>query len=298
MKISDLQCANAQTNNGLWKKMITDTSKRWNDKTISEAHYYAQLSLCYSCMFKPDECKMYAALVPDWADVQEKAEALVSVARMLVYEKKIKEALDYYTRVHALDLEHEVAIEEAGWCCFELKRWEQAEDWFAKGTILMEDYVTFWEGLGHSLAKQEKYEEALSAFKKAIHLCNKKRDGYYYHHMIGQCHANLNDFYRALGEHIKSIDANLTYCEGLIDIAALYFNHAGDINKAIEYLKKAEAFAEKDKNDGALQLVYMNLVNIYNKTMEFELYEHYQAKLMRKLGFGGLFGFTDDEEEF
>lgn len=293
MKINELQNAKSYANDELWLKMIEEKNREWNEKKIDEAHYHAQLSLIYCNLFKPEECKKHAALLPANADVQEKAEALIAVARILVYEKKIEEALDHYQQAYALDLKHEVAIEEAGWCCFELKKYEQAQDWFVKGTLLNHG-DTFWEGVGRSLAMQSKYTEALAAFEKGLALCNKKYDAYSYHHLIGQCYANLNDFYRALGHYSKSLDANPTYANALNDMAALYFNQEGDMNNAIDYLKKAEAIAEKSNDQFILQCIYLNLGNIYNKIKEFELQDYYNEKLIQII-----FGFSmgDDEED-
>ncbi len=165
---------------------------------------------------------------------------------------------------------HETSIEEAGWCCLKLKQWQQAEDWFTKGTLLEGDTETFWEGLGLTLAQQKKYVEALPGFKKGRELCHILH-GYYYDHLIGQCYANLNDFYRALGHYTKCLNANPTYTNALNDIATLYFNEEGDMDTAINYLKKAEAIAESNKEYSILQIIYMNLSRIYRKIKEFEL---------------------------
>jgi tetratricopeptide (TPR) repeat protein len=293
MNIYELQNSEWDANDEFWLEAVEEKTREWNEKKIDEAHYHSQLSLCYRNLYNPEECKKHAALVPAWAHAQEKTEALVSMARILVYEKRIEDALDYYQQAYALTPDHEVVIEEAGWCCFELKQWEQAQDWFMKGTLLEEDWDLFWGGLGRSLAQQQKYAEALPVFEKALALCDKEYDGYSYLHLIGQCYANLNDFYRALGYYTKSLEANPTYTNALNDIAALYFNQEGDMNNAIDYLKKAEAIAEKDGNDFILQCIYINLARIYGKIKEFELQEHYQAKLLDNLGFG----IDDDEEE-
>src|SRR4051794_5242095 len=81
-----------------FEQIIADKKKEWNDKKIDEAHYQSQLSVCYAVLFMPEECKLHAALVPATARAQEKTAALHSVARMLVYEKNIPEALEYLER--------------------------------------------------------------------------------------------------------------------------------------------------------------------------------------------------------
>lgn len=278
----------------LWENMIATKNKEWNEKKIDEAHYYAQLSFSYCNLFRVAECKHHAALLPDWAHIQEKGLALTSVARMLVYEKKIEEALHYYEQAFAIDPEDQVAIEEAGWCCYELKQWEQAIQWFTKGALLMDDYETFWEGLALSLAQQQKFEEAITAFKKALDLCNQEYMAYHYDHLLGQCYANLGDFYRALGHYTKSLNANPTYAPALNDIAALYNNEEGDIETAVGYLTRAEITAKENGDRHLLQVVYMNLARLYGQTKEFALHEYYQAKLLEVLGFGNLFDLDED----
>jgi hypothetical protein len=86
-------------------------------------------------------------LVPDSAPVREKTEALAAVARILVYEKKIEEALEHYEQANAIEADDEVAIEEAGWCCFEVKQWAKAQEWFTKGTVLQKGYDIGHEAL-------------------------------------------------------------------------------------------------------------------------------------------------------
>ena len=296
MNLYELQNAGNKATSKFFQQMIDDKIREWGEKKIDESQYHSQLSILYGEMYNSEACKKHAGLMPGWSEAQEKTGALNAVARILVYEKKIEEALDYYQQAFALDPGHEISIEEAGWCCLELKQWEQAEDWFTKGTLLKEDTEPFWEGLGLTMAQQKKYEEALPAFKKGREQCHILH-GYYYDHLIGQCYANLNDFYRALGHYTKCLDANPTYTNALNDIATLYFNEEGDMDTAINYLKKAEAIAESNKEDSILQLIYMNLSRIYRKIKEFELHQYYHAKMMEKLGFGSLFNFNDDEDE-
>jgi tetratricopeptide (TPR) repeat protein len=298
MKIHELQDTELMGHDDLWLKHLDDKHKEWNEKRIDESHYHSQLAFLYAQLFKPEECKHHAALVPAWAQAQEKANSLSSVARILVYEKKIAEALDYYEQAFAVEPRHEVVIEEAGWCCFDLKQFEKAQEWFTIGTLLEDDdSEVFWEGLGLSLAHQQKHEEAITAFKKALELCDVKYNGHMYQHFIGQCYAGLNDFYRALGFYTQALDAKPTYAPALNDIAALYYNEEGDMNTAIEYLKNAEAAAEESGDSHILQAVYINLTRLYGQAKEFKLHEYYNQKVLESLGLGGLLDFGDDDDE-
>ncbi len=296
MKIHELQYKD-EGHKELFENLIADKNREWDNKKIDAAHYHSQLSLCYSILYKPEECKLHAGLVPQTAHEQEKTNALHSVARILVYEKKIPEALEYLEQAYALDPEHETVIEEAGWCCFELKQYEAAQAWFTKGTLLENDDEVFWEGLGYSFSQQQKFREALAAFKHALNLCNKAYNGHVYLHLMGQCYAGLDDLYRALDCYTKCLESKPTYADALNDMAAVYFNQDGDISNAIYYLKRAEPLAEEQGDKYAMQRIYMNLASLYGKQKEFDLQEHYKAKFLEVTGLSFLFGDFDDDSD-
>ncbi|MFT3933916.1 MAG: tetratricopeptide repeat protein [Chitinophagaceae bacterium] len=285
-----------EAQNKFYLDSIEYKKSEWQQKKISDGHYHSQLALCYSGLYKSEECKMHAALVPEDAEPHEKAEALVSVARILIFEKQLEEAISHYQRAYDLEPEHDTAIEEMAWCYFELKEYQQAEAWFNKACTIDPEFEVFWEGLGRSLAQQEKYEDALVAFQKAKESCRNADNHYFYDHLIGQTYAHQNDFYRALDYYTKALEAKPTYGTALNDMAALYYNQEGDMTNAIDYLKKAEAAAEEEKNAYTLQMVYINLSRIYDKQKEFDLHEHYKAKLFELLFFGGS-GTEDYDDE-
>lgn len=296
MRVYEMQDKDGFGHVELFQTFIKDIEQRYGDKKIDEIHYHSQISFYYCCLYMPNECKMHAALVPGDADVDEKALAMHGVARMLVYEKKIEEALVVYEQIYALLPDHEAVIEEAAWYWFELKQWENAKEWFLKAIAVNDEFESYLEGLGRSLAQLGRFTEALLAFKKGLELCEQESYHYVYHNLIGQCYANLNDFYRALDHYTKCLDANPTYATGLNDMAALYFNQEGDITNALDYLKKAETIALEKEMPHTLQMVYMNLANLYKKLKEFDLEELYHAKFMESLGFGFTIEYDDDEE--
>ena len=279
--------------------IITDVTRQYKEGTTKENAYHSQLALLYANLKNVEEFRKHAAMVPDDADANDKMNVFISLGRMMIYEKKLEEAIPYYEKCLQVDPGHEMALDEIGWCCYELKRYEAAEGWFR--SVISADDVdspSAWHGLGLTLSAMKRYVEAIPCFENAFKHEGTAVNTNYYEYLIGLCYANDNDFYRAMAHYMKSLDADPRYAASLVNIAALYYEHESDIKTAIEYLKKAEELAEADDDVHTLQLAYMNLSRLYTRLADYDLKEHYTAKLLELLGFGAPSDDEETEDEF
>ena len=253
------------------------------------------MALNYSTLKRPEECRFHAGNVPESADVVDKVNAYIALARIFVYEKNLNEAINYYEKCLQADPGHVMALDELAWCCYHEKRYTEAEKWFRNAMLIEEEPMAFslCEGMGLTLSALRRYSEAIPYFEKELSIEDNKVNIHYFEYLIGLCYANENDFYRALAHYTKSLDARPAFAPALNNIGALYFEHEADIQVAIEYFKKAEKIAEEQEDLQTLQLVYINLSRLYGVVAEYDLKELYNARLLTLLGFGG----TEEEED-
>jgi len=275
------------------EESIESVTRQWKDGRTKDVSYHSQLALLYGVLKNADECRLHAAMVPDTAGMDDRVNKYISLARMLVYEKNIEDAVDYYKKCLDTDTEHEMAMEEIAWCCYHIKQYEEAEKWFRQVAILAPHCGNLWEGLALALSEQKKYTEAIIHFIKALELDTQTANVDYYEYMIGLCYSKNNDFYRALSHYTKSLDANPRFAPSLTNIAALYFDHEADIKTAVSYLQRAEEIAEADEDNQLLQLVYINLIKLYSLVADYDMKDRFNSKLLTLLGFNG----TIDEDE-
>ena len=279
--------------------LIKSAEHRYEKGTLKEVSYHSQLALLYSILKQPEKCRFHAARVPDDAKAEDIANATISVARIFIYEKNLKEAIVCYEKCLRADPENDMALDEIAWCCYHEKRYDEAEKWFRELIAVTEEPYGFsiWQGLGLTHAELKRYGEARSCFEKELSHESHNANVYYYEHLIGLTYSNENDFYRALSHFTKSLDARPDYAPALNDMAALYFEHEADIKTAIEYLKKAEEVAE-DEGDGLiLQRVYINLVRLYGLIAEYDLQDLYNTRLLSLLGFGDIEIDEEDDDD-
>lgn len=279
-----------------FQEMLNVTTRQYKDGATGETSYHGQMSILYSILKDGEKCRSHVALVPENADAVDKANAYISLGRILVYEKKLDEAITSYEKCLEADPEHEMALDEISWCCYHQKRYEEAEKWFRCAIALEDvDFESTWEGMGLTLAAMERYTEAIQCFHKALELDEDKRNVAYYEYLIGLSYSRENDFYRALAHYFKCLDADPEYAQALNNIGAMYYEHESDIKKAIEYFQKTEEAAEKNEDSQTLQLVYLNLIKLYNLLSEYDLSELYNVKLLSILGFP--VSLSDEEED-
>jgi tetratricopeptide (TPR) repeat protein len=287
---------------GSWEFMeesIKSLTRQYEKGTTKEVSYHSQLTLIYSILKQPDKCRFHAAMVPDDADADDVAEVAISMARISIYEKNLKEAIAYYEKCLRVNPDHAMALDEIAWCCYHEKRFDEAEKWFREMIPLEEDPErwSIWQGLGLTLSELKRYDEARSCFEKEMSHKQNKTNVHYYEHLIGLTYSKENDFYRALAHYTKSLDAKPAYAPALNDIAALYFEQEADIKTAIGYLKNAEEVAEEQGDGPTLQLVYVNLIRLYGLIAEYDLQELYNSKLLGLLGFGDIEIDEDDDDD-
>ena len=287
---------------GSWpfmEEVIESVERQYKAGTTKKESYHSQLALTYSTMKRPEECRFHAARVPERADAIDKVNAYISLARILVYEKNLSEAINYYEKCLNADPENEMALDEIAWCCYHEKRYSEAENWFRKAIPTGEDPVSYSlsEGMGLTLSALKRYTEAIPWFEKELGFEHNKANFHYFEYLIGLCYANENDFYRAMAHYTKSLDARPGFAPALNNIGALYFEHEADIQTAIEYFKKAEKFAEEEEDFQVLQLAYINLSRLYGMVAEYELKELYNARLLTLLGFGEQGDDSEDDDD-
>lgn len=218
---------------------IANLTKRFKSGQIQESVYHSQLTIVYATNFMVEEYRQHAAQVPDTATDNPKAEVCVSLARMLVHENKIPEAIEQYKKALVYDIAHEVAVEEIGRCYYHHKNFADAEKWLLKAAEETDYLESIWEELEPAASHQQKYRVAIRYFEKAKALQTEPDNDYYYEYLMGLCYANLGDFYRALAHYTKCLDANPVYGHALNNMATLYFEPEADIKTAIGYLKKS-----------------------------------------------------------
>ncbi len=275
------------------EKMIADITRQYKNGTTKETSYHSQMALLYCSLKNVKECRLHAAKVPEAADVVDKVNVFISLARMMIFEKNVGEAIIYYEKCLETDPEHVMALDEIAWCCYDQKRYTEAEKWFGQFMTLedgINDY-TIWEGMGLTFSAQKRYTEAIPCFTKALELEASKINSHYYEYLIGLSYANENDFYRAMAHYTKSLDAEPRYAPSLNNIGTLYYEHESDIKTAIKYFKQAEEIAETEKDTQILQLTYINLGKLYDLIADYDLSELYNNKLLNVLGFP-----TDDND--
>ncbi len=284
---------------GSWpavEEIIESIERQYRAGTTTKESYHGQMALMYSTLKRPEECRFHAAGVSEDAESMDKTNAYISLARILVFEKNLKEAINYYEKCLEADPENEMALDELAWSCYHEKRYPEAETWFRK-VILTDEESIFcsFEGLGLTLSALKRYAEAIPYFEKELSLEHNKINIHYFEYLIGLCYANEDDFYRALAHYTKSLDARPQYAPTLINIGALYFEHEADIKNAIGYFKKAEKIAEEEDDFLLRQLVYINLSRLYGMIAEYNLKDLYDARLLTLLGFSEPDDDRDDE---
>jgi tetratricopeptide (TPR) repeat protein len=287
--------------------------RQYDNGSTPPDQFHSQATLVYSWRKDPYLTRVHAKRVPETTNPHWVAEAKVAVARILVFEKNIPEAIETYQQALQSEADHEVAHEELAHCLVNVGRYEESLTHFDCALESFDnDNEDLWEGKGKALAELRRFEDAIDCFKKAIEYCRHVSSHCVFHNNIGQCYHSLEDNYRALSHYRQALDIKPDYAEAIQNMGAVYFNDNEDlydVQVAIDHLKRAEAIAESKGNSQLLTLVYRNLGTLYQRVAEFELAEEYKAKMMDSIGFSAdLLGFLEqfdpeglmdeDEDEF
>ena len=110
--------------------LIQRTTEQWQTGSIKDVAYHTQVCILYAVERNVTKCKEHAALVSEGASNHQKAETMVSLGRINIYEKNIPQAIAYYEKALQLDATHETALEEIAWCHFDCQQYAEAEPYF------------------------------------------------------------------------------------------------------------------------------------------------------------------------
>jgi len=128
--------------------------------------------------------------------------------------------------------------------------------------------------LSRNYISQHRFKEALALLEQAEELGDKL---FATHCMLFDVHMELGNNEKA-GTYLNLI-ANEQNFDYLIRMAK-WQDHKGNLDTAIEYMEKALALAERDRNESQLSWTYSNLGDFYGHAGEIEqAYQHYLKAL-------------------
>lgn len=276
---------------------IASIERQFANGTDTEERYHINMAITNAIRKECDKVRYHCGQLKPDADTHNKAEALLAMGRVHVIENKMDEALALYEQSWEMDNEMEMATTEGGQIYLELQRYKEALVMFQRSLVLDPECDFICNFAGQAAAGVEDYPLALEYFTKAIEYDEDEDDKAQNEYFIGLCYDRMGDFYRALHHYSLCLDADPLFGEALGNMASLYYNHEGDVQTALTYLKKTEPVALETKNGPLLQLVYMNLSQLYNKIKDFEKHEYYKQKLLESVGLGFMLESSDGEDE-
>ncbi len=125
-----------------------------------------------------------------------------------------------------------------GWAYLNSGRLKEAEQCFRKNLHLM---APTYENLGRSLLRQEKYEECLQCFLRAVEL---EPENAMYWNLVGNAHLELNQLDKAQTMMEKAIALDPKYSLAYHDLGCIIARAKGRENEAMELFKHAISLDE------------------------------------------------------
>jgi tetratricopeptide (TPR) repeat protein len=188
-----------------------------------------------------------------------KTEALNNLGYLHQLKREFDKALEYYKMAADLEPEQDCWVGEVGKQYYNLKQYDLAEEWFRKQLVLNPT----------------------------------SEDAYY---GIGSCMQEKGDFYRAMHNFSEVLKLNPKHFRSLNNLGKLYFDHEGDVKKAIEMIEQAIEYG-KDDDSNPLSVAYLNLKRIYQLISDEEKSDYYKVKFIESMGFEVGYEDTDEGDE-
>ncbi len=224
----------------------------------------------------------------------EDEEALKSLGEIYERGGEWDKAYEYYDRYQNSDLEWAKA--EALNCkatmYFRQKQFDKALNYFIQGLEHHPKDTRFVHGIGICHAGKQDFDTAMQWFSKELELEPGCAEAYY---SIGLCWQSKGDFYRAIHNYMEALKHQPNYPEAYNNLAKLFLEEEGSIQKAIEMLEKSIETAGDAKHKG---LFYLNLSKVYRKIADYDKADYYKAKFLDSMGFDVEWreGDEDDDE--
>ena len=122
-----------------------------------------------------------------------------------------------------------------GWAYLNSGRLKEAEQCFRKNLQLM---APTYENLGRSLLRQERFEECLQCFERAVEL---DPENAMYWNLVGNAHSELKQWDEAQKMTEKAIALNPQYCLAYYDLGCIIAKTKGRENEAMKLFKHANS---------------------------------------------------------
>lgn len=164
---------------------------------------------------------------------QSTAETPLRLARRLIQQKRISEAMPLLQELVAADDTDRQAYELLGTACFMARKFEEAKAAFERLVRLDPQHATSWVNLGAVQNVLKDHQQAVRSFRKAIQR-DKRCASAYYNMGIAQRACNMNAM--AISAYREAIRLDPTLAEAYTNLGNLYVE-MNNLNKAVKLLE-------------------------------------------------------------
>lgn len=166
-----------------------------------------------------------------------------SQAEMFFTKENLEEAAKTFLNVLAIDSDHEEATNKLGLIYLKQGLPSKAEILFTKLTETHPKNAIYFSNLGLSLYQQEKLEEAITSYVKAISL-DRKRPARYL--SLAEVYKKKGEIDRVLGCYLEASSLDVRNTDLLFAVTDLY-EEKGDEMKTQEFLNKILTYEPYNK---------------------------------------------------
>lgn len=146
-------------------------------------------------------------------------------------QSALGQALKYYEKAFKADPNYADAENNVGTIWYQRKKYSKAIKAYEKAIAVRSDVAVLYSNLGYAYFEDQKYQESIAAFRQALAL-----DPQLFERSGSRTGSVLQD--RSVGDRAK-----------FYFLLAKSFAQAGDIDRCIQYLRKAKDEGYKDLND-------------------------------------------------
>ncbi len=218
-------------------------------------------------------------VLPFFLSAQSTAKEWYDKGMSLIKAKDSKGALSAFNNAIAIKAEYGDANYQAGWCCNELEKYQDAITYLEKAKQLLPDKAKVYFELGYAYNYSENTDKAITNYKKSLELYPEYYDAA----------KALGDIYYKKGDYANAVPNFRKYLDGEKDPDDSYYYKMGwslsDIEKYEDALIYLEKYSPENTEDKAKKNTEIGYANFKLKKYD-EAIEYYKLAIQLKEGYG------------
>jgi type IV pilus assembly protein PilF len=199
-----------------------------------------------------------AGVDPKEESERKSSEAYYQLGSRALNEGNYQKAMLEFRKAESFQPKDPQIQNAMGLVYFYMQKYDESEKKYKKAVALKKDYSESYVNLGSLYARQERYQEAIDQFRKALN------NPFYptpalAHHNIGLCYQGLGDFDKAQAAMHEAIQTDPNLFRASFDLGKLYYQN-NQVDQSIQVLSDAVQRHPKIEGDpiNALSLAHLH----------------------------------------